>query len=376
MASKDKSSTGKHRKRRHEKDIGVAAKSNRAESGDAKTPAIIAQELEDLLHSLFVDARSRKHEFITVEHLLVGLLNESTAKKVLLACNANLEELKSRLTVFIDENISIIVDPVKQDTLPALEFQRVIQRAILYVQTSGRKVVHGADCLVAIYGEKDSHAVYFLRQQGVTRVDVLNFLTHGVHKRDVGQDRYLGQKRDLFEPNLGQTLKNFAIDAARSYAPEKTGVAAQPKLFISYSHVDTGCLERLLVHLKPLERSNTVVCWSDTRIRTGDKWRAELQKNLDDAVIAILLISADFLASDFIVNNELPPLLIKADQSGLRILPVILKPCGFRRDPILSTFQAANDPGSPLLGLSSIEQEALYDKIAEEVMREVNLRRT
>jgi len=75
------------------------------------------------------------------------------------------------------------------------------------------------------------------------------------------------------------------------------------------------------------------------------------------------------------VNNELPPLLIKADHSGLRILPVILKPCGFRRDPILSTFQAANDPGRPLLGLSPIEQEALYDKIAEEVMREVNLRR-
>jgi len=376
MAAKEKSSTSRDRKKRHKKHNGDAPKSSPLELNEPKSPATIAQELEDVLHSLFVDARSRKHEFITVEHLLVGLLNESTAKKALLACNANLDELKSRVSVFIDENAPILADQAEQGTLPTLGFQRVIQRAILYVQTSGRKVVHGADCLLAIFGEKDSHAVYFLHQQGVTRFDVQNFLAHGVHKSDAGQDRYEGQKRDLFEPNLGQTLKNFAIDAARSYAPENKGAAAQPKLFISYSHNDTGCLERLLVHLKPLERSNTVVCWSDTRIRTGDKWRAELKKNLDDSVIAILLISADFLASDFIVNNELPPLLIKADHSGLRILPVILKPCGFRRDPILSTFQAANDPGRPLLVMSPIEQEALYDKIAEEVMREVNLRRT
>jgi hypothetical protein len=376
MAGKEHTSKEKARKRQQKKGVGAAARTLQALPGAAGSPAIIAQELEDLLHTLFVDARSRKHEFISVEHLLAGLLNESTAKKVLLACNANLEELKTRLAVFIDESTSIIVDPAKQDTLPTPEFQRVIQRAIIYVQTSGRKTVHGADCLVAIYGEKDSHAVYFLRQQGVTRFDVLNFLTHGTSKKRAAQDRYLGQKEDLFEPNLGQTLKNFAIDAARSYAPAKKPAAAQPKLFISYSHVDTRCLERLLVHLKPLERSNTVVCWSDTRIRTGDKWRTELQKNLEEAVIAILLISADFLASDFIVNNELPPLLIKADQNGLRILPVILKPCGFRRDPILSTFQAANDPSSPLLGMTSIEQEALYDKIAEEVMREIISRRS
>nr|WP_240788760.1 toll/interleukin-1 receptor domain-containing protein [Ramlibacter henchirensis] len=149
----------------------------------------------------------------------------------------------------------------------------------------------------------------------------------------------------------------------------------RPKLFISYSHVDTQCVERLLVHLKPLERANTVVCWSDKRLRTGDKWKAEIEQNLNEAVIAVLLISADFLASDFIVNNELPPLLVKADSNGLRILPVIVKPCGFRRDPILSTFQAANDPATPLLGMTPIEQEALYDKIADEVAKEIANRR-
>lgn len=90
---------------------------------------------------------------------------------------------------------------------------------------------------------------------------------------------------------------------------------------------------------------------------------------------AILLVSADFLASDFIVNNELPPLLIKADSNGLRILPVILKPCGFLRDPVLSTFQCANDPASPLLGMSTIDQEGVYDKIAEEVAIAISNRR-
>ena len=126
MAAKEKSSTSRDRKKRHKKHNGDAPKSSPLELNEPKSPATIAQELEDVLHSLFVDARSRKHEFITVEHLLVGLLNESTAKKALLACNANLDELKSRVSVFIDENTSTLADQAEQGTLPTLGFQRVI----------------------------------------------------------------------------------------------------------------------------------------------------------------------------------------------------------------------------------------------------------
>jgi hypothetical protein len=87
-----------------------------------------------------------------------------------------------------------------------------------------------------------------------------------------------------------------------------------------------------------------------------------------------LLVSADFLASDFIVNNELPPLLMSAEARGLRILPVVLKPCGFHRDPVLSNFQSINNPAAPLLGLAHIEQEAIYSRIADEVAEEIHLR--
>jgi hypothetical protein len=196
----------------------------------------------------------------------------------------------------------------------------------------------------------------------------LNFLSGGTTKVE-------SQAGERETERVNRGVATILIEAAQPFVTADVKRSDRPKLFISYSHVDTPCVDRLLVHLKPLERANTIICWSDKRLRTGDKWKAEIEQNLDEAVIAVLLISADFLASDFIVNNELPPLLIKADAKGLKILPVILKPCGFRRDPVLSTFQSANDPATPLLGMTLIEQEAVYDKIAEEVAREISARR-
>jgi len=110
-------------------------------------------------------------------------------------------------------------------------------------------------------------------------------------------------------------------------------------------------------------------------MRPGDKWRKEIAENIDGAAVALLLVSADFLASDFIVKQELPPLLIKAEASGTRIIPVIVKPCGFLREEKLSGFQCLNDPASPLLGLPPIEQERLYDSIAGEIYNELELRK-
>jgi hypothetical protein len=135
-------------------------------------------------------------------------------------------------------------------------------------------------------------------------------------------------------------------------------------------------LDRLLVHLRPLERHSKIECWSDKRIRPGDKWRQEIRENIENAAVAVLLVSADFLASEFIVNHELPPLLIKAEASGTRIIPVIVKPCGFVRDESLQNFQCVNDPKQPLLGLSEIEQEHVYDRIAAEIHNELKQRET
>ncbi len=147
---------------------------------------MIAQELEVSLHMAFVEARQQRHEFITVEHLLMALLDNPSAAEVLRACAANIEDLRKSLAGFIKENTPTVSGTEEVDTQPTLGFQRVIQRAIMHVQStgSGKKEVTGANVLVAIFGEKDSHAVYYLHQQGVTRLDVVNFIAHGIRKSD------------------------------------------------------------------------------------------------------------------------------------------------------------------------------------------------
>jgi len=147
---------------------------------------MIAQELEVSLHMAFVEARQQRHEFITVEHLLMALLDNPSAAEVLRACAANIDDLRKSLATFIKENTPTVGGSEEVDTQPTLGFQRVIQRAIMHVQStgSGKKEVTGANVLVAIFGEKDSHAVYYLHQQGVTRLDVVNFIAHGIKKND------------------------------------------------------------------------------------------------------------------------------------------------------------------------------------------------
>ncbi|KZE32826.1 ATP-dependent Clp protease ATP-binding subunit ClpA [Crenobacter luteus] len=143
---------------------------------------MIAQELEVSLHMAFMDARRKRHEFISVEHLLLAMIDNPSAAEVLRACGANLDQLKKQLTDFVDEHTPTVPGESEVETQPTLGFQRVIQRAILHVQSSGKKEVTGANILVAIFGEKDSHAVYYLHQQGISRLDVVNFISHGITK--------------------------------------------------------------------------------------------------------------------------------------------------------------------------------------------------
>src|SRR5882672_10671489 len=145
---------------------------------------MIAQELEVSLHMAFVEARQKRHEFITVEHLLLALLDNPTAAEVLRACAANIEELRKALGDFITAHTPTVAGTDEIDTQPTLG----IQRAILHVQSSGKEEVTGANVLVAIFGEKDSHAVYFLHQQGVTRLDVVNYISHGITKTPASKE--------------------------------------------------------------------------------------------------------------------------------------------------------------------------------------------
>ncbi|MBS0445618.1 MAG: ATP-dependent Clp protease ATP-binding subunit ClpA [Proteobacteria bacterium] len=192
---------------------------------------MIAQELEVSLHMAFVEARQQRHEFITVEHLLMALLDNPSAAEVLRACSANIDDLRKSLAGFIKENTPTVGGSDEVDTQPTLGFQRVIQRAIMHVQStgSGKKEVTGANVLVAIFGEKDSHAVYYLHQQGVTRLDVVNFIAHGIKKSDPPEpakpsenngngegDKEEGEGKgsplDQFTQNLNQLARDGKID--------------------------------------------------------------------------------------------------------------------------------------------------------------------
>jgi ATP-dependent Clp protease ATP-binding subunit ClpA len=169
---------------------------------------MIAQELEVSLHMAFVEARQKRHEFITVEHLLLALLDNPTAAEVLRACAANIDELRKSLSGFVAEHTPTVAGTEEIDTQPTLGFQRVIQRAILHVQSSGKKEVTGANVLVAIFGEKDSHAVYYLHQQGITRLDVVNFISHGITKTPQAQ----GSKPEQTEEQQDEQASHGALE--------------------------------------------------------------------------------------------------------------------------------------------------------------------
>ncbi len=202
---------------------------------------MIAQELEVSLHMAFVEARQQRHEFITVEHLLLALLDNPSAAEVLRACSANIDDLRKSLSNFIKDNTPQVAGTEDVDTQPTLGFQRVIQRAIMHVQSTGngKKEVTGANVLVAIFGEKDSHAVYYLHQQGVTRLDVVNFIAHGIKKTDPPEPTRAGEPQpeaeesseksdkssplEQFTVNLNQMAKDGKIDPliGREYEVER-----------------------------------------------------------------------------------------------------------------------------------------------------------
>jgi ATP-dependent Clp protease ATP-binding subunit ClpA len=183
---------------------------------------MIAQELEVSLHMAFVEARQKQHEFITVEHLLLAMLDNPSAAEVLKACGVDLDELRGVLTDFISEHTPRLSPHSDADTQPTQGFQRVIQRAILHVQSSGKKEVTGANVLVAIFGEKESHAVYFLNQRGVTRLDVVNYIAHGITKNPQQKP----EKSESKEEGDGASETQGALD---SYTINLNTMAKQGK---------------------------------------------------------------------------------------------------------------------------------------------------
>ena len=189
---------------------------------------MLDKELEQSLNNAFREAREHRHEFMTVEHLLLALLDNMSATNVLKACGANLNSLHSDITNFIQENSPLIEDEDDRDTQPTLGFQRVLQRAVFNVQSSGKKEVTGANVLVAIFGERESHAAYFLSQQDIARLDAVNYIAHGIAKIDDEHGNENGENLDDVENEANKD--DIAASPLEMYAVNLNEEAIQGKI--------------------------------------------------------------------------------------------------------------------------------------------------
>jgi ATP-dependent Clp protease ATP-binding subunit ClpA len=189
--------------------------------------AMLSKELEFTLNQAFKQARERHHEYMTVEHLLLSLLDNPTAARVLRACGANSERLRHDIAAFIEETTPLIPTNDERETQPTLGFQRVLQRAVFHVQSAGKKEVTGANVLVALFSEQDSQAVYLLNQQNITRLDVVNYISHGISKvpgesqgeegqgegeEARGEDKETASPLESFASNLNELARQGRID--------------------------------------------------------------------------------------------------------------------------------------------------------------------
>lgn len=177
---------------------------------------MLDKDLELTLNNAFKEARANRHEFMTVEHLLLALLDNPSASRVLRSCGADMNALHHELRKFINENAPLLTEDDERDTQPTLGFQRVLQRAVFHVQSSGRKEVTGANVLVAIFAERESHAAYFLAQQDITRLDVVNYISHGITKipeEDQSEGTESPSEEDLqVEESGSNPLESYAIN--------------------------------------------------------------------------------------------------------------------------------------------------------------------
>ncbi|EGR0680712.1 ATP-dependent Clp protease ATP-binding subunit ClpA [Vibrio cholerae] len=189
---------------------------------------MLNKELESSLNGAFARARDKRHEFMTVEHLLLALLENDAAREALLACQADIDVLRRELDTFIDQTTPLIPkNDETRETQPTLSFQRVLQRAVFHVQSSGRSEVTGANVLVAIFSEQESHAAYLLKKNDISRLDIVNFISHGItkasnHSEDSSSDSFgssdtseevsADERLESFATNLNQLAKQGQID--------------------------------------------------------------------------------------------------------------------------------------------------------------------
>ena len=206
---------------------------------------MLSKELEFTLNHAFKEAREKRHEYMTVEHLLLCLLDNPTAAKVLRACGADADKLRRDIGTFIDETTPLIAQGDARETQPTLGFQRVLQRAVFHVQSAGKKEVTGANVLVALFSEQDSQAVYLLNQQDVSRLDVVNYISHGISKVPGEEQDDDAQGGEAEEPRGEEKESSSALD---SFASNLNELARQ------------GRIDPLIGRAGEVERTAQILC--------------------------------------------------------------------------------------------------------------------
>jgi hypothetical protein len=280
--------------------------------------------LEDFDHGVFTD----------INNLLLGDVWDNIIKSNISNCD-----------IFV-----VIVTPA------ALESEYV-EREVLQAQSENKKII---PCFFA-YSEKIEIKWNLTQYQGIEFSDKYD-LARKLYSK-IANKKYIDSGKPHFElQNWGSPLSQTRNKSDKNYKDKEN--FENLRIFISYSHKDHKWLERIKVHLKPLVRNLDIVMWDDSKIKGGIKWKEEIKDAIDKSKIAILLISADFMASDFIYSNELPPLLANAQNRGTIILPIILSHSLFSEDKNLNQYQAANEPSKPLNQLTRSRQEKVLSDIA------------
>ncbi len=268
---------------------------------------MLSKELEVTLNAAFTGAHAKRHEFITVEHLLLALLDNVTTIPILIACGCNVNALRGELTRFIDETISLIPDDIQRETQPTLGFQRVLQRAVFHVQASDKKEVTGANLFVALFSEQDSHAVYLLNKQDITRLDVVNYLAHGVskieqqHRKDANDDgdnerggsEAMASPLEKYSTNLNEEALKGNIDPLIGRDPEvertiqvlcrrrKNNPLLVGEAGVGKTAIVEGLAKRIVEEQVPDILLNNVIYSLDMgALVAGTKYRGDFEKRL------------------------------------------------------------------------------------------------
>ncbi|MBN6150131.1 ATP-dependent Clp protease ATP-binding subunit ClpA [Xanthomonas sp. AmX2] len=277
---------------------------------------MFSKDLEQTIGQCYKRAREARHEFMTVEHLLLALLDNPSAQAVMKACGADAERLRGELDQAIEASVSRLAEDDGRDTQPTLGFQRVLQRAVYHVQSSGKKEVTGANVLVAIFGEKDSHAVYFLNQQDITRLDIVNYLSHGIAKLgeegegpapsdgeakgEAGEGESKGDALAEYATNLNEQARNGRIDPLVGRADEiertiqvlcrrrKNNPLYVGEAGVGKTAIAEGLAKRIVEGSVPAVLADAVIYSLDLgALVAGTKYRGDFEKRLKGVLTSL-----------------------------------------------------------------------------------------